>query len=85
MANLSYAINNSLSKHFQDYINPFIREALGKLLNKVRLIDNINFILLHNLIHNLNDLPLALYLKRITDAKVQMYRDGGGVRAGRGG
>jgi len=63
--------NNVFPRHLQDFVNPILRELLGKYLRrgKIDSSDNINYVLLHNL----NALPLAKHIKRVTGAKIVLY------------
>ena len=61
--------NNVFPKYLQDYVNPILRELLGKYLRKMKLDEDIDYLMLHNL----NALPLAEYIKRTTRAKIVLY------------
>lgn len=68
-ANLLYLIDNFLPRCLQDYVNPILREVLGKFLSKVRLVNSVDYVILHNL----NALPLARHVKRLASAKIVLY------------
>jgi len=70
-AKVIYLRNIVLPRHLQDFVNPILRELLGKYLRRMKMNgnDNINYVLLHNL----NALPLARHIKRVTSAKIVLY------------
>ena len=63
--------NNVLPRHLQDFVNPILRELLGKYLRRMKIdgSDDINCVLLHNL----NALPLAKHIRRSVGAKIVLY------------
>ena len=69
-AKLMYLKGNPLPIQLQNFINPFLRELLGRYLTKMKLLwKDINCVILHNL----NALPLAKYIKRVTNSKIVLY------------
>jgi len=61
--------NNVFPRDLQDSINPILRELLGKYLRRMKLNNSTDYIVLHNL----NALPLAKYIKRVAGAKIVLY------------
>jgi len=68
-ARVFYLRINVFPRHLQDYMNPVLRELLGKYLRRMELNENIDYLILHNL----NALPLAEYIKHIAHAKIMLY------------
>ncbi|MCD6369380.1 MAG: hypothetical protein J7L38_06260, partial [Thermoproteales archaeon] len=68
-ARVFYLRNNFFQSILQDYVNPILRELLGKYLRVIKLDKDIDYLLLHNL----NALPLAEYIKHTTGAKIVLY------------
>ena len=68
-ARVFYLRNNVFPRHLQDYMNPILRELLGKYLRKMKLNENIDYLILHNR----NALPLTEYIKHTTHVKIMLY------------
>lgn len=68
-ARVFYLRNNVFPSHLQDYMNPILRELLGKYLRRMKLNENIDYLILHNL----NALPLAEHIKQVKHAKIVLY------------
>jgi len=68
-AKILFIKKNHFPQSLQEFGNPILREMLGKYLRKVMLTNNPDILMLHNL----TALPLAQYLKKLSDAKLILY------------
>ena len=69
-AKLMYLKENTFPSSLQHFINPVFRELLGMCLTKIKMLwRDVDYVILHNL----NALPLAKYIKHNTHAKIALY------------